>query len=531
MKTLLVASLSLLFPAVSAWIAVSKTYFLDDLPSTSSSWLIRGNDVDKGNWEIAQLDFFKDKACKDKVDLRGSSLTSSMGPVIAANAFDNNSSTAWVHDGEFSFYLGFDDGPNVDVKCIMLEFVSGWDKKDMPPFFVKKHDRENNFAAQFEVKGVSEGKNFIDLTTICVDHTLTFWGDGSCSPELRNDACGWDGGDCGDVERKGKFSTSPNNMGLVVGLIAALCIAIACAALYYFIKKRRREEKLLPSYIAEPVASANRETNMVEMIDEPEFENSPILDGEDEERVHMMSEAAKQRVEDEERVRMASEAASRKAEAEERTHIEAEREAASRKVEAEERTRIEAEREAEERAHIEAEREATSRKAEAEERVRIEVEREAVRVKFVENERGRTEDEEEASLNLLEEERPRIEAEEITLLTAEEEDRLQLEATEPTELNKALNEETLLRVEVAEQKESPSDFSAPEPTEPTVEELLPNIYQQKATNEDIVQNTQKSGMVPGDEADSSMLSSRSLLTGGIILDSNDNDDEFVVNTN
>jgi hypothetical protein len=51
---------------------------------------------------------------------------------------------------------------------------------------------------------------------------------------------------------------------------------------------------------------------------------------------------------------------------------------------------------------------------------------------------------------------------------------------------------------------------------------------------DIVQNKPQSGMIPVEDPQSPMLSSRSIFTGGIDIDSDDNDereDKFVVNTN
>jgi len=443
MKVLL-ASLPLLFQAAHGWTVVSKTYHLDDLPEKSSSWLIRGGDVDKGHWGITQLDFFQDKACTDKVDLSDVSFTSSVGPVNAANAFDNDPSTAWIHDGQFSFFLGFDNGPNVDVKCIMLEYVPDWDKKDMPQFFLKKHDQEKKFAAPFEVKGVSEGKNFIDLTVTCTDHILTFWGDGVCSPELRSDECGWDGGDCGDVEYK------DDKTGLIVGIVIALCIVIACAALFYFIKKRR-EEKLLP-YIAKPVSSTKQGAYKVSS-SEPEFENSPRLVVEDEERVYIMAEAVpsskpefenspRLEVEDEERVRIMAEAARLQSDEEERARVLV-AEAANREEQAQ-RTRIEEENQV------------------------------AARTKFLEDERLRTEAVEVAKLKLLEEEQLRSKADEATGLSPS----LRIEAADAVELEKALDEEGLRVDEAEEQKEKNAAFNASEAEEAFVEDLQSNTSMQ-----------------------------------------------------
>jgi hypothetical protein len=342
----------------------------------------------------------------------------------------------------------------------------------MPQFFIKKHDKEKKFAAPFEVKGVSEGKNFIDLTVTCTDHILTFWGDGVCSPELRSDECGWDGGDCGDVEYK------DDKTGLIVGIVIALCIVIACAALFYFIKKRR-EEKLLP-YIAKPVSSTKQGAYKVSS-SEPEFENSPRLEVEDEERIYIMAEAVpssepefenspRLEVKDEERVHIMAEAVpSSKPEFENSPRLE---------VEDEERVHImvEAARlqsDEEERARVLVAEAANSK--EQAERTRIEEENQvAARTKFLEDERLRTEAVEVAKLKLLEKEQLRSKAEEATGLSPS----LRIEAADAVELEKELDEEGLRVDETEEQKDKNVAYNVSEAEESFVEDLQSNTSMQ-----------------------------------------------------
>jgi len=431
---LLVASLSLLFPVASGFIGVSRIYKLDDLGPESLSWRIRGSDARKGNWKIRQMTFFKDYECKKKVDMSGASFSSSMGPVLAEDAFDNDPNTMWEHDDQINFFLGFNNNAEVSVKCIMLDYVPGWDDKDMPQFYIERLDLAGGFIDKYEVKGVSKGQNFINFSKICVDHTLFFWGDGQCSPALRNEECGWDGGDCGDEDPSTgsdpSSSPSSSNVGLIAGIVVA-CIAVAlvCAALYF---KKRRNEKQLP-YISEavptnPIISMKREVTMLPMGDEPEFETSPRLSVVDDERVRIFADAARRKAEEEERAR------------------------------------------------IEAERKNVQMKSLEVERVRIEA-LEAAKLKVLEDERVRIEAEEVARLQVLEEERIRIEVQEASkLFTVLEEERLRTETEEVAKL-KALEEERL-RVESEEKPAAITTESPVEvPTEPE-EDLLSDKNQQ-----------------------------------------------------
>jgi len=435
------------------------------------------------------MTFFNDYKCKKKLDMSGASFASSMGPVRAEDAFDNDPNTMWEHDDQINFFLGFDNNKEVSVKCIMIDYEPDWDLKDMPHFYIERLDLAGGFIDKYEVKGVSKGQNFINLSKVCVDRTLFFWGDGQCSPDLRNEECGWDGGDCGDKDRMyspSSSSPSSSNVGLIAGIVGAcIAVALACAALYY---KKRQNGKQLP-YISEAVPTADptymkREVTMLPMGDEPEFETSPRLDAVDDERVRILADAARRKAEevddepefetsprldaeDDERVRIFADAARRKAEEEIRAHIEAERKIAQMKSFEEERVRIQAEEAAkvleEERVRIEAE-EASRLKVLEEERIRIEAEEASKVLKTLEEERLRTETEEVAKLQALEEERLRVEAEEkaaaeeVAELKAPEEERLRVEAEE-----KAAAITTELPVEV--------------PTEPE-EDLLSDKNQQ-----------------------------------------------------
>ena len=408
---LLLASLSLLFPLASGFIGVSRIYKLDDLGPESLSWRIRGTDGTKGNWKIRQMTFFNDYKCKKELDMSGASFTSSMGSVRAEDAFDNDPTTVWEHDDQVTFFLGFDNDKEASVKCIMIDYDPDWKGKGMPHFYIERLDLAGVFIDKYEVKGVSKGQNFINLSKICVDRTLFFWGDGQCSPDLRNEECGWDGGDCGDTD------SPSSNVGLIAGIVGAcIAVALACAALYF--KKRQNGKQLQAVPTAEPT-SVKREVTMVPMGNEPEFETSPRLDAVDDERVRILADAAR-----------------RKAEQEIRAHIEAERKAVQMKAFEEERVRIEAEEAAklkvleEERLRVEAE-EVSRLKILEEERIRIEAEEALKVLKALEEVLVRTETEEGAKLQALEEERLRVEAEEKAAATTTE---LHVEVpTEPEE--------------------------------------------------------------------------------------------------
>ena len=475
---LLLASLSLLFPLASGFIGVSRIYKLDDLGPESLSWRIRGTDGTKGNWKIRQMTFFNDYKCKKELDMSGASFTSSMGSVRAEDAFDNDPTTVWEHDDQVTFFLGFDNDKEVSVKCIMIDYDPDWKGKGMPHFYIERLDLAGVFIDKYEVKGVSKGQNFINLSKICVDRTLFFWGDGQCSPDLRNEECGWDGGDCGDTD------SPSSNVGLIAGIVGAcIAVALACAALYF--KKRQNGKQLQAVPTAEPT-SVKREVTMVPMGNEPEFETSPRLDDVDDERVRILGDDARRKAEevddepefetsprlnaeDDERIRIFADAARRKAEQEIRAHIEAERKAVQMKAFEEERVRIEAEEAAklkvleEERLRVEAE-EVSRLKILEEERIRIEAEEALKVLKALEEVLVRTETEEGAKLQALEEERLRVEAEEkaaadeVAKLKAQEEERLRVEAEE-----KAAATTTELHVEV--------------PTEPE-EDLLSDKNQQ-----------------------------------------------------
>jgi hypothetical protein len=157
----------------------------------------------------------------------------------------------------------------------------------------------------------------------------------------------------------------------------------------------------------------------------PEFENSPRLEVEDEERVHIMAEAARLQSDEEERARvLVAEAANREGQAQ--------------------RTRIEEENQV------------------------------AARTKFLEDERLRTEAVEVAKLKLLEEEQLRSKADEATGLSPS----LRIEAADAVELEKALDEEGLRVDEAEEQKEKNAAFNASEAEEAFVEDLQSNTSMQ-----------------------------------------------------
>ena len=159
-------------------------------------------------WNISELAFYTDASCVNEVDIsNGSIISSDLTNDAAANAFDKNSSTVWASDtswGDKIFWIGYNHGPNVEVKCIKLvqdtlrphsDFIIGG-------LEVQSYDAlhttwlDDGWRDVYQVEGLTVGTNIINLTEACTEGPMLAWGDGDCDMFMNNSACDWDGGDC-----------------------------------------------------------------------------------------------------------------------------------------------------------------------------------------------------------------------------------------------------------------------------------------------------------------------------------------------
>lgn len=58
--------------------------------------------------------------------------------------------------------MGYTEGEDVEVKCIIIDYVPDLTNQEMPGFYIERLI-DNGVAAQYQVKGVHAGQNKIVL--------------------------------------------------------------------------------------------------------------------------------------------------------------------------------------------------------------------------------------------------------------------------------------------------------------------------------------------------------------------------------
>ena len=206
----------------------------DDLPPTSTSYKIQGNDNSRGDWGIREIGFYKNKRCTDAVSAEK---YESSNQLYTNNLFDDNKETIWRNNNNNAFSMGYTEGEDVEVKCIIIDYVPDLNNQEMPGFYIERLI-DNGVAAQYQVKGVQAGQNKIVLEpkAACglVGTSLSAaFGDGICTDIYNSKECNYDQNDC---------PNSGNAGGKIAGGIIGALIAIIVVAFVYK-KVSKKEEK------------------------------------------------------------------------------------------------------------------------------------------------------------------------------------------------------------------------------------------------------------------------------------------------
>lgn len=211
----------------------------DDLPPTSTSYKIQGNDYSLGDWGIKQIGFYKNKKCTDAVSAEK---YESSNQLYTKNLFDDNEETIWRNNNNNAFSMGYTEGEDAEVKCIIIDYVPDLNNQEMPGFYIERLI-DNGVAAQYQVKGVQAGQNKIVLEpkAACgqVGTSLSAaFGDGVCSDIYNSKECNYDQNDC---------PNSGNAGGKIAGgIIGALIAIIVVAFVYKKVSKKEQKGRHVP---------------------------------------------------------------------------------------------------------------------------------------------------------------------------------------------------------------------------------------------------------------------------------------------